>query len=69
VSAPSPGPPRSAAGAPARPLAVPLTLGLVAALLLVFATVSWLQLVAALAMLGALALALSRLVEQQQPGE
>jgi cytochrome bd ubiquinol oxidase subunit II len=69
VSAPLPGPPRAAASFPARPVAVPLTLGLGAAVLLVFATVSWLQLVATLAMLGALALALPRLVAQQQSGD
>jgi cytochrome bd ubiquinol oxidase subunit II len=69
VSAPPPGPPRAAASPPARPLAVPLTLGLGAGVLLVVATVPWLQLVAALAMLGALALALPRLVAQQQSGD
>jgi cytochrome bd ubiquinol oxidase subunit II len=69
VSAPPPGPPRAAASPPARLLAVPLTLGLGAAVLLVVATVPWLQLVAALAMLGALALALPRLVAQQQSGD
>jgi cytochrome bd ubiquinol oxidase subunit II len=69
VSAPPPGRPRAAAGSRARPLAVPLALGMGAAVLLLFATVSWLQLVAALAMLGALALALPRLVTQKQSGE
>jgi hypothetical protein len=69
VSAPPPGRPRAGAGSRARPLAVPLTLGMGAAVLLVFATVSWLQLVAALAILGALALALPRLVTQKQSGE
>jgi cytochrome bd ubiquinol oxidase subunit II len=69
VSAPPPGPPTAAAGPRARPLAVPLTVGVVAAVLLVFATASWLQLAAALALLGALALALPRLLTQEQSGE
>jgi cytochrome d ubiquinol oxidase subunit II len=68
VSAPPPGPPTAAAGPRARPLAVPLTLGVGAAVLLVFATASWLQLAAALALLGALALALPRLLTQEQSG-
>jgi hypothetical protein len=38
-------------------------------LLLVVATVSWLRVVAALAMLGAIALALPMLLTQKQPGE
>jgi cytochrome bd ubiquinol oxidase subunit II len=50
-------------------LAVPLAVGVGAAMLLVIATVSWLQVVAALAMLGAIALALTRLVGLTQPGE
>jgi cytochrome d ubiquinol oxidase subunit II len=69
VSAPPSGPRRGASGPPARPPAVPLTLGLGAAVLLVFATVFWLQVAAVLAMLGALALALPRLVTQKQSGE
>jgi cytochrome bd ubiquinol oxidase subunit II len=50
-------------------LALPLAVGVSAAILLVFATVSWLQVVAALAMLGAIALAMTRLVALQQPSE
>jgi hypothetical protein len=48
---------------------MPLAVGAGAAILLVIATVSWLQVVAALAMLGAIALALTRLVTLTQPGE
>jgi hypothetical protein len=40
-----------------------------AAMLLVIATVSWLQVVAAIAMLGAIALAMTRLVALEQPSE
>jgi cytochrome d ubiquinol oxidase subunit II len=69
VSSPLPGLPRAAASFPTRPVAVPLTLASGAAVLLVFATASWLQLVATLAMLGALALALPRLVAQQHSGD
>jgi cytochrome bd ubiquinol oxidase subunit II len=50
-------------------LAVPLTVGVGAAMLLVIASVSWLQVVAALAMLGAIALAVTRLVALKQPNE
>jgi hypothetical protein len=50
-------------------LAVPLAVGVGAAMLLVFATVSWLQVVAAIAMLGAIALAMTRLVALKQPSE
>ena len=69
VSAARSGQPRPAMGSRSLPLAVPLTLGVGAAVLLVVATVSWLQLVAALAMLGAIGLALPRLVAQKQPGD
>jgi cytochrome d ubiquinol oxidase subunit II len=50
-------------------LAVPLTVGVGAAMLLVIATVSWLQVVAAIAMLGAIAFAMTRLVALKQPSE
>jgi hypothetical protein len=50
-------------------LAVPLAVGVGASMLLVIATVSWLQVVAALAMLGAIALAMTRLVALKQPSE
>jgi cytochrome bd ubiquinol oxidase subunit II len=63
---PPPAPPGSS-----RPpgLAVPLTVGVGAAMLLVIATVSWLQVIAAIAMLGAIALAMTRLVALKQPSE
>jgi cytochrome d ubiquinol oxidase subunit II len=61
--------PRAPVGSTSLSLAMPLTLGVGAAVLLVVATVFWLQLVAALAMLGAIGLALPRLVGQKQPGE
>jgi cytochrome d ubiquinol oxidase subunit II len=69
VSGRRPGRPRAEVGSRPPPLAVPLTLGVGAAVLLFVAAVSWLQLVAALAMLGALGLALPRLVAEKQPGE
>jgi cytochrome d ubiquinol oxidase subunit II len=61
--------PKAPEGSRPLSLAMPLTLGVGAAVLLVVATVFWLQLVAALAMLGAVGLALPRLVGQKQPGE
>jgi cytochrome bd ubiquinol oxidase subunit II len=65
----SPRRPREPLGSRPPRLAVPLAVGVGAAMLLVIATVSWLQVVAALAMLGAIALALTRLVALTQPGE
>jgi cytochrome bd ubiquinol oxidase subunit II len=61
--------PREPLGSQPPRLAVPLAVGVGAAMLLVVATVSWLQVIAALAMLGAIALALTRLVALTQPGE
>jgi cytochrome d ubiquinol oxidase subunit II len=61
--------PREPLGSRPPRLAVPLAVGVGAAMLLVIATVSWLQVVAALAMLGAIALALTRLMALTQPGE
>jgi cytochrome d ubiquinol oxidase subunit II len=61
--------PPAEVGSRSAPLALPLALGVVAAMLLVVATVSWLQGVAALAMLGATALALPMLLTREQPGE
>ena len=61
--------PKAPEGSRPLSLAMPLALGVGAAVLLVVATVFWLQLVAALAMLGAIGLALPRLVGQKQPGE
>lgn len=60
---------RAAAGARHRshPLAVPLALGVGGAAVLLVATASWLQVVAALAMLAGIGLALPRLVAQQRP--
>lgn len=69
VSAVRSGRPRGAVGSRSLPLAVPFALGVGAAVLLVFAAVSWLQVVAALAMLAAIGLALPRLVAQGEPGE
>jgi cytochrome d ubiquinol oxidase subunit II len=69
VSTLRPGRPRAAVGFGSRPLTVPVALGVGAAALLVVATASWLQVIAALAMLGAIGLALPRLVAQKQPGE
>ena len=63
------GRPKAPEGSRPLSLAMPLALGVGAAVLLVVATVFWLQLVAALAMLGAIGLALPRLVGQKQPGE
>lgn len=60
--------PRAAVGSRSRPLAVPLALGVGGAAVLLAATASWLQVVAALAMLGGIGLALTRLVAQEQPG-
>lgn len=50
------------------PFALLLTFGVGAATLLVVATAYWLRLIAALAMLGAIALALPMLLTQEQPG-
>jgi cytochrome d ubiquinol oxidase subunit II len=69
VSAIPPRRPREALGSRPPRLVVPLAVGVGAGMLLVIATVSWLQVVAALAMLGAIALALTRLVALTQPGE
>lgn len=69
VSARAPGRPGAGAGSRPPQFAVPLILGVGAAVLLFVAAVPWLQLVAALTMLGALALALPRLLAQKQPGE
>jgi cytochrome d ubiquinol oxidase subunit II len=63
---PPPAPPGSSR--PPR-LAVPLTVGVGAAMLLVIATVSWLQVIAAIAMLGAIAVATTRLVALKQPSD
>jgi cytochrome d ubiquinol oxidase subunit II len=57
------------AGSRSPPLTPILTFGLGAAMLLVVATASWLRVVAALAMLGAIGLALPILVAQNRPGE
>jgi len=69
ISALGPGRPRGAVSSRSRPLAVPLALGVGGAVVLLIATASWLQVVAALAMLGGIGLALPRLVAQKQPGE
>jgi cytochrome d ubiquinol oxidase subunit II len=69
MSTPEPERPPAEVGSRSAPLALPLALGVVAAMLLVVATVSWLQGVAALAMLGAIALALPMLLTREQPGE
>jgi cytochrome d ubiquinol oxidase subunit II len=69
MSNPAPGRPRLKLGSRLPPLALPLTVGGAAAMLLVGATVSWLQGVAALALLGAIALAGPSLVVRQQLGE
>ena len=61
--------PREPLGSRSPRLAMPLAVGVGAAILLVIATVSWLQVVAALAMLAAIALALTRLVALTQPGQ
>jgi cytochrome d ubiquinol oxidase subunit II len=58
----------SAADESARPtLRVPLALGASAAAVLVVATASWLQVIAVLAMLGAIAVAMPRLVREDEP--
>jgi cytochrome d ubiquinol oxidase subunit II len=68
LSSATPAAPRAAAGSRRLPPAVPLALGVGAAVLLVVASVTWLQVVAALAMLGAIAMALPALVMQKPPG-
>jgi cytochrome bd ubiquinol oxidase subunit II len=50
-------------------LRMPLALGASAAAVLVVATASWLQLIAVLAMLGAIAVAMPRLVREDEPGD
>jgi cytochrome bd ubiquinol oxidase subunit II len=69
MNIPPPGRPQVELGSRSPPLALPLTVGVGAATLLVGATVPWLQGVAALALLGAIALALPTLVVRNQPGE
>jgi cytochrome bd ubiquinol oxidase subunit II len=67
----APRPERLAAevGSRSSPLALFLTFGVGAAMLLVVATVSWLRVLGALAMLGAMAFALPALLRQKQRGE
>jgi cytochrome bd ubiquinol oxidase subunit II len=67
MSASGPGRPPAEVGFRSPPLAAPLALGVGAAMLLVVATASWLQVLAALAMLAAIALALPMLLAQKQP--
>ena len=69
VSAPGPGRPKAAMDTRPTRLAMLLALGVAAALLLIVATVSWLQVIAALAMLAAIALGLPMLVAQKQPSD
>ena len=69
MSASGPERPPAHAGSRWPPLAVVLTLGVGAAMLLVVATGSWLRVVAAVAMLAAIALALPMLLTQKQPDE
>jgi cytochrome bd ubiquinol oxidase subunit II len=69
MSASGPERPPAHAGSRWPPLALLLTLGVGAAMLLSVATVSWLRVVAALAMLGAIAIALPTLLTQKQPDE
>jgi hypothetical protein len=69
LSAPGPEPAPADVGSRSPPLAPLLTFGVGAAMLLVVASVSWLRVVAALATLGAIALALPMLLMQRQPGE
>jgi cytochrome d ubiquinol oxidase subunit II len=61
--------PRPAAISSSPPLAMPVALGVAGALLLVVATASWLQAIAAFVMLAAIALALPMLVALRQPGD
>ena len=60
--------PKASPGSRRLPLALPLALGVGAAVLLVVATAAWLQVVAALVMLAAIGLALPGLVTQRPPG-
>jgi cytochrome bd ubiquinol oxidase subunit II len=69
LSAPGREPAPIDAGPRSPPLALFLTFGVGAAMLLVVATASWLRVLAALAMLGTMALALPALLRQKQRGE
>ena len=69
ISAPGAERPPAHVGSRSPPLALLLALGVGAAMLLVVATGSWLRVVAALAMLGAIALAFPMLLTHKQPGE
>jgi cytochrome d ubiquinol oxidase subunit II len=69
LSAPGPEPAPADVGSWSPPLALLLTFGVGAAMLLVVASVSWLRVVAALAMLGAIAFALPMLLTRKQPDE
>jgi cytochrome bd ubiquinol oxidase subunit II len=69
LSAPRPEPAPTDAGSRSPPLSLFLTFGVGAAMLLVVATASWLRALAALAMLGVMALALPALLRQRQRGE
>jgi cytochrome d ubiquinol oxidase subunit II len=69
VSTVGSGRPRAAVDSRRPALGVPLGVGAGAAVVLILATVSWLQGIAMLTMLGAIGLALPRLVAQGQPGD
>jgi cytochrome d ubiquinol oxidase subunit II len=69
MSAAEPERPPADAGSRSPPLTLFLTFGVGAAMLLVVAAVSWLRVVAALAMLGAIAFALPVLLTRKQPDE
>jgi cytochrome bd ubiquinol oxidase subunit II len=69
MSASRPDRPPAEAGSRSPQIALALSLGVGAAMLLVVAAVSWLQVVAALAILGAIALAMPMLLTQKQPGQ
>jgi cytochrome bd ubiquinol oxidase subunit II len=69
LAAPEPERPSVQVGSRSAPVALFLTFGVGAAMLLVVATASWLRVLAALAMLGAMAFALPALLRLKQRGE